>query len=88
MLGRRGPTLALQQALASEGLDVRFTLTDRFPNKDAFERTAAAAPGAIQVAAELVDALAVPKHLRGFRRDEGRRGERRDGFSQEAIQAQ
>src|SRR5262245_2452179 len=38
--GGGGPIPMLQPALAAEGLDVRFTLTDRFPNVAAFERIA------------------------------------------------
>jgi hypothetical protein len=63
--GGAGPVIALAGALASEGLDVSFTLTDRFPNLPAFER--AAANGSITYASESVDARRVPRHLRGFR---------------------
>src|SRR5262245_31432856 len=65
--GGAGPVPALQKALAAEGLSVRFTLTDRFPNVPAFERAAAAVPGAVEFVADPVDARAVPATLAGFR---------------------
>jgi len=57
----------LQKALAAEGLDVRFTLTDLFPNVKAFERIAAHAPDRISFIAHSVDARAVPVELTGLR---------------------
>ncbi len=65
--GGSGPISALQQALAVEGLDVRFTLTDRFPNLSAFRRAEAGSQGRITFVAEPVDAREVPAHLNGFR---------------------
>ena len=65
--GGAGPVPPLQRALAAEGLAIRFTLTDRFPNLAAFERTAAASAGAVEFVAEPVDARAVPAGLIGFR---------------------
>jgi hypothetical protein len=65
--GGGGPIPALQKALAAEGLAVRFTLTDRFPNVPAFERAAAASDGTIAFVAEPVDARSVPEELVGFR---------------------
>ena len=65
--GAGGPTPALQRALAAEGLDLHFTLTDRFPNLPAFHRAAMASQGRITFVAEPVDARAVPRHLKGFR---------------------
>lgn len=65
--GGAGPIPALQEALAAERLDVRFTLTDRFPNLPAFRRAEAMSQGRITFVARPVDARAVPKDLRGFR---------------------
>lgn len=65
--GGSGPIAALQRALADQGLDVRCTLTDRFPNLSAFRRAEAESRGRINFVAEPVDARAVPAHLHGFR---------------------
>jgi hypothetical protein len=65
--GGSGPVPELRAALADEGLDVHFTLTDFYPNLDAFEAAAARAPGAIAFVAEPVDARAVPARLKGVR---------------------
>ncbi len=65
--GGGGPIPALQGALAAEGLDLRFTLTDRFPNLPAFHRVEATSHGRITYVAHPVDARAVPKDLKGFR---------------------
>jgi len=65
--GGAGPVPALQKSLAADGLVVRFTLTDRFPNVPAFEKAAAAAPGAIAFVRDPVDARSVPGELVGFR---------------------
>lgn len=65
--GGGGPILALQQALASEGLAVQFTLTDRYPNLAAFERVASGSGGAITYLSQAVDARAVPNSLKGVR---------------------
>ncbi len=65
--GGGGPIPALQRALAAEGLDLRFTLTDRFPNLPAFHRVETTSHGRITYAAHSVDARAVPKDLKGFR---------------------
>ena len=65
--GGGGPILRLQQALAAEGLDVRFTLTDRFPNIEAFQRAAAQSQGKVGFVLEPVDARSVLARLTGFR---------------------
>jgi hypothetical protein len=65
--GGGGPIPALQRALAAEGLDLRFTLTDRFPNLPAFHRVETTSHAKITYAAHPVDARAVPKDLKGFR---------------------
>jgi hypothetical protein len=65
--GAGGPVPALQRALAAGGLDLPFTLTDRFPNLPAFRRTEAVSEGRIRFIAEPVDARAVPGTLTGLR---------------------
>ncbi len=65
--GGGGPIPPLQQALAAEGVDVGFTLTDRFPNLAAFQRAESGSQGRITFVADPVDARAVPRHLQGFR---------------------
>ena len=64
--GGSGPMLPLQEALQAEGLSVRITLTDKFPNLDAFE-WARSQSGNIEFVTESVDARAVPRELEGFR---------------------
>jgi hypothetical protein len=64
--GGAGPVPALQKALAANGLTVRFTLTDRFPNVPAFQRAADQSPGVIDFLPEPVDARSVGS-LSGFR---------------------
>ena len=65
--GGGGPIPALQHALAAEGLELRFTLTDRFPNLPAFRRAKERSQGKIEFIREPVDARAIPTSLRGFR---------------------
>lgn len=65
--GGGGPVPELQRALAGTGVSVGFTLTDRFPNVEAFRRAVEASQGAIAYIAEPVDARAVPRRLTGFR---------------------
>src|SRR5262249_50295972 len=65
--GGAGPIPALHRDLAAAGLNVRFTLTDRFPNIPAFQHTAEDPAATIEYVAEPVDARAVPAWLTGFR---------------------
>ena len=65
--GGSGPVLSLHQALAAIGVNIRVTLTDRFPNLLTFQQIAQAAHGQISFVAESVDARAVPNQLQGFR---------------------
>lgn len=65
--GGGGPVPYLQRRLAEEGIEVGATLTDKFPNLDAF-RAMRAAPGSrITFVEHSVDASAVPDDLAGFR---------------------
>src|SRR5712692_5913361 len=65
--GGGGPIPALQEALALDGLDVPFTLTDRFPNLPAFHWAETLSKGRITFVARPVDARAVPKDRGGGR---------------------
>lgn len=56
----------LQQALAAAGVQVRFILTDKYPNLPAFARLPRRHPG-IEGYQSPVDATAVPGELTGFR---------------------
>jgi len=65
--GGGGPVLALYEALAADGINVHFTLTDRFPNLTAFQRLSSLYPSGIQYIAGPVDATNVPRDLAGLR---------------------
>lgn len=65
--GGAGPIPSLLKNLDAEGLTVRATLTDRFPNVAALDRTRALSHGRITYVAEPVDARSVPERLEGFR---------------------
>lgn len=65
--GGGGPVLALVEALQAEGIPVHVTLTDKFPNHEAFARLASLCPQAIAYENAAVDATGVPSHLRGLR---------------------
>ena len=65
--GGGGPIPALQEALAKEGVSLNFTLTDRFPNVEAFQHLMEQSRGGITFVAGPVDARAVPGEMRGFR---------------------
>ncbi len=65
--GGGGPVLALYEDLLADGVDVQFTLTDKYPNLTAFRRMAALQPSGIDYVADSVDATKVPGRLVGFR---------------------
>jgi len=65
--GGGGPATSLQASLATADLSTHITLTDRFPNRCAFQRIADASHGQIGFVAESVDARCVPRTLGGFR---------------------
>lgn len=66
--GGGGPWLSLVHELQNaHGHSPGVTLTDRFPNLAAFERTRAISGGRIQFSADPVDARAVGANLPGFR---------------------
>jgi hypothetical protein len=64
--GGAGPLPPVVKALEEQGLDVRVSLSDRFPNVSAFREIAARSQGRIDYLPEPVDATAVPRSLDGF----------------------
>lgn len=64
--GASGPVLGVCRALKTQGHDVEVTLTDYFPNVEAFAHLAEAHP-AIDYESRSVDARAVPDDLEGLR---------------------
>jgi hypothetical protein len=65
--GGSGPVVSLYEDLLAEGIDLPFTLTDKFPNLEAFARLSVAYPSGIRFAARSVDATSVPADLPGLR---------------------
>lgn len=66
--GGGGPLLALEPALSqSMGEQVAITLSDFYPNIDAFEAAKASSAGAIDYIRESVDATNCPESLAGMR---------------------
>ena len=65
--GRGELVLALYEALASEGINVEFTLTDKFPNLSAFRYISSQHPLNLHYISGSVDATKVPPELVGLR---------------------
>lgn len=65
--GGSGPWLKLLAPIAAEVPEVEVTLTDLYPNLEAFHRAQEETGGRLQFERESVDATAVPKRLHGFR---------------------
>ena len=65
--GRGGMVLALYEALASDGINVEFTLTDKFPNLRAFRDISSKHPLNLRYISDSVDAARVPPELVGVR---------------------
>lgn len=65
--GGGGPWARLLPALRAEGVGPLVTLTDLYPNLDAFRRAAEGLGGALRYEPTPVDAAAVPARLRGVR---------------------
>lgn len=65
--GGGGPISALVADLASDGVAIEVTLTDKFPNIAAMTRLAALDPAHIHACTEPVDAACVPADLAGVR---------------------
>lgn len=65
--GGGGPWLELQPALAQMGSAVRVSLSDKYPNLEAFRRLKRSSQGAIDYIAEPVDATRVQSESPAFR---------------------
>jgi hypothetical protein len=65
--GGSGPLLLIVKGLAADGVPVRATLTDLYPNVPAFREMAAQSDGRIAFETRPVDARAVPADLTGLR---------------------
>ena len=65
--GGGGPILAVYEALGADGILAQVTLTDKYPNLDAFRGLSMLYPSGITYAASPVDATQVPAELRGLR---------------------
>jgi hypothetical protein len=65
--GRGGMVLALYEALASEGINVEFTLTDKFPNLRAFRDISSQHALNLRYISDSIDATKVPAELVGVR---------------------
>jgi hypothetical protein len=65
--GGAGPIPAIDADLRDQGLELTFTLTDKYPNLGAFERSVAESGGTVGFVRESVDAADVPESLMGIR---------------------
>jgi hypothetical protein len=65
--GRGELVLALYEALASDGINVEFTLTDKFPNLTAFRYISSLHPLNLRYVSGSVDPTKVPPELVGLR---------------------
>ncbi len=65
--GGGGPVAHVRKGLAEAGCDVPFTMSDLYPNPQAFAHVRTLAGGGVDFIAEPVDATAVPERLSGFR---------------------
>jgi len=65
--GGGGALLQIQEALAQQGYPVSITLTDKYPNLDAFQRIRQLSNNKIDFRAEPVDATDIPFYLKGIR---------------------
>lgn len=65
--GGGGPALEMQKQLEVKNYPVALTLTDKFPNAEAYRRASAASEGGVRGIESSVDAMDVPAELTGFR---------------------
>jgi hypothetical protein len=65
--GGGGPIPSLYEALVPDHEQIQFTLTDKYPNINAFQRLASQYPSGIRYVADPVDATNVPNDLAGLR---------------------
>jgi hypothetical protein len=65
--GGGGPVLAIYEEFLAKGIALHITLTDKYPNVDAFSHLAALHPEGIFFRADAIDATNVPRELVGAR---------------------
>ena len=65
--GGSGPVIFIRQELAADGVAVPATLTDKYPNRAAFEYARHRSGGGVDFIDTSVDVTAVPPNLSGFR---------------------
>ena len=65
--GGSGPVVDIRDQLSSNGCEVPVTLTDKFPNRNAFEYAQRGSNGEVDFIGTSIDATNVPSHLSGFR---------------------
>ena len=65
--GGGGALLQIQETLAQEGYPVSITLTDKYPNIEAFQKIRQLSNNQIDFRCEPVDAISVPDDLEGIR---------------------
>jgi hypothetical protein len=65
--GGAGPVPAIDEDLREQGVQLQFTLTDKYPNLVAFQHAADNSDGMIQFESESVDVANVPGSLTGIR---------------------
>ena len=65
--GGSGPVVSIRQELAANGTTIPATLTDKFPNRPAFEYARQRSGGGVDFIDTSVDVTAVPSNLSGFR---------------------
>jgi len=65
--GGAGPWPGLRERLEAEGAAVTVLLTDKYPNRAAFERAARGTGGAVTHESQSIDVTSVPARIRGFR---------------------
>ena len=65
--GASGPLPGILNCLAREGISADATMTDKFPNLDAFERANRRSNGRLRYVSEPVDATRIPPEIKGVR---------------------
>ena len=65
--GGTGPWVRLCEQLHHAGLQVKVTLTDKYPSPEAIQKWARASLEGIEYLPQAVDAMNVPSHLKGMR---------------------
>lgn len=65
--GAAAPVLTVQDELVRQGVKVRVTVTDLYPNEQVFARLEATRGDTVSCVHESIDAIRVPAELEGFR---------------------